>query len=97
MYLLVAARKRAKEAGVPFNLKHADIVIPSVCPVLGIPLLFKDPTRVASITLDRVIPELGYVRGNVCVISGKANRIKNDATLAELEAVVRYVRRETSK
>lgn len=38
-----------------------------------------------SPSIDKVIPELGYVRGNVWVISNKANRIKNNATLEELK------------
>jgi len=31
---------------------------------------------------------MGYVKGNVWVISHRANRIKNDATLLELEKLV---------
>lgn len=46
-----------------------------------------------SPTLDRMVPSLGYVRGNVTVISAHANRIKSDASLAELRRVLRYVER----
>ena len=42
--------------------------------------------------LDRKINELGYVRGNVFVISRRANRIKSDATALELEEIARYMR-----
>jgi hypothetical protein len=44
-----------------------------------------------SPSLDRIVPELGYVKGNVRVISDRANRIKRDATLEELRAIVKYV------
>lgn len=42
----------------------------------------------ASPTLDRIHPDIGYVPGNVMVISAKANRMKNNASLEELKALV---------
>jgi hypothetical protein len=85
--MLSAARKRARANGVPFDLDEADIVTPAKCPVLGIPLeraRGRRGPRDASPTLDRIQPSRGYVRGNVVVISWRANRIKNDASIAEL-------------
>jgi hypothetical protein len=38
---------------------------------------------------------LGYVRGNVTIISNRANRIKNDASLDEVRKVVSWL--ETKK
>ena len=35
-------------------------------------------------TLDKIIPKFGYVRGNVHVISFKANTMKSNGTLDEL-------------
>lgn len=92
--MLNGAKNRAKRRGVPFALTIEDIQIPEFCPVLGIPLahhvgetgFFPD-----SPSLDRIVPEKGYVRGNVRVISNRANRLKNDATAAELRAVLNYV------
>lgn len=49
-----------------------------------------------SPSLDRVIPELGYVPGNVIVISWRANNLKRDATIEELEAVIAYMRAPAS-
>jgi hypothetical protein len=91
--MLHAASYRAKGAG-PFNIVQADIVIPDVCPVLGIPLL-KGSGKPSdhSPSLDRVVAELGYTRGNVVVISHKANRMKSNATLPELEALVAWLRK----
>lgn len=88
--MLRHAKKRAEENGVPFNLTLDDIVIPEVCPIFGLTLTFGGGE--ARPTLDRVRPELGYVPGNVLVISGRANRIKSDATLTELEKLTEYMR-----
>ena len=94
--MLRAAKCRAKEKGVPFDLSESDITIPEVCPALGIPISIS-PGRATdnSPSLDRIIPALGYVRGNVRVISNRANRIKYDATLVELRAVVAYLEKAT--
>lgn len=87
------AKARARELGVPFNLDLDDIVIPEVCPALGTPLKISTNGQPSpnSPSLDRFIPELGYVQGNVEVISYRANSIKRDATLGEMQAVLRYL------
>lgn len=76
---------RAKNLGVPFNLEPNDIIIPALCPVLGIPLK-RNATRWQSDSpsVDRIIPKLGYVKGNILIVSNKANRIKSDATYLEI-------------
>ena len=90
-----AAKRRAKKTGVPFSITRKDIVIPDVCPVLGI-LLIKGGQRYStadSPSLDKIRPELGYVPGNVAVISHKANTIKSNATVEDLEAVVAWLKK----
>jgi hypothetical protein len=94
--MLQSAKTRAKRLGVPFTITAADLVVPDTCPVLGIPLDFSrhlsGPSD-SSPSLDRVIPTLGYVPGNVAVISMRANRIKSNFTAAELLAVGGWVSR----
>lgn len=95
--LLVSRTKyRAKKIGVPFDLVVEDIHIPERCPVLGIPLKHCIGPRGFSDyapSLDRIIPRFGYVRGNVRIVSARANRIRYNATPAELELVALDARR----
>lgn len=93
--MLYAARKRARLAKVPFNIDKDDIVIPEHCPVFGVPIISGvgwGGARTSSPSLDRIVPELGYTKGNVAVISHRANCIKSNATLPELEAVASWLR-----
>lgn len=87
------AKRRAKEQGVPFTITYDDIVFPEFCPVFGVKLE-RGAGRPGpnSPSLDRIIPELGYVPGNVCVISHRANTIKNNATISELQQVIEYIK-----
>jgi hypothetical protein len=93
--MLQNAKRRAAAFGIPFDLSLSDLVIPEVCPVLGI-LLQKGEGRScdASPSLDRIRPALGYVRGNVAIISQRANQIKNSATVGELLAVADWLERQ---
>lgn len=91
-----AARQRAKRFNLPINITVADIVIPATCPILGIPLIVGTQTPTDnSPSLDRLIPALGYVRGNIAVISFRANAIKNSASADELRAVADWLNRAT--
>lgn len=74
--LLERARERAARLGLPFNLRRCDVVVPPVCPVLGVPLATGSERSSGSPSLDRIRPVQGYVRGNVRVISDRANRLK---------------------
>jgi hypothetical protein len=95
-YLLKSAKRRAEQEGIPFHLTPADIRIPHVCPVLGITLAFNTGSIASSSpSIDRVVPHLGYVPGNIRVISARANRIKTNATPDELLAVARYAKEAT--
>ena len=90
--MVSAARARAQKAGVPFDLSPDDIVIPAVCPVLGIPLR-RGADRASAPSLARLVPARGYVRGNVIVVSMRANRLKSDATMDELETIADFYSR----
>ena len=99
--MLFNARYRARHKGLPFAITTADIIIPERCPVLGIPIMpafggTKRGGKDGSPSLDRIIPELGYVPGNIMVISHRANSLKRDSVdPAEHRAVADYIERET--
>ena len=96
--LWYASRERAKKLGLPHTIAIEDIHIPDVCPALGIPLRQGTVTdRSNSPSLDRIRPELGYVPGNIAVISYRANTIKQNATSEELLAVAAWVEKVTTK
>jgi hypothetical protein len=73
---------------MPFNITQEDVRIPAVCPALGIPLVVHRGVHGPdSPSVDRLIPKLGYVKGNVAVISYLANHIKLNATPDQLMRV----------
>jgi hypothetical protein len=89
--MLQEAKVRAKAKGIPFGISESDIPIPLACPVLGISLIVGGVTRSDfSPSIDRVDQTKGYVSGNVRVISWRANRLKNDASVDELRRLVAY-------
>ena len=95
---LTSLRGRAKAKGLPFNLTLEDLVIPEKCPVLDIPLIRnyeKGHSSHNSPSVDQIIPELGYVKGNVIVISVLANRIKQDATPEQIIKVGKFFEQKT--
>lgn len=80
-----ASRNSARSRGFNHNIEPSDIVIPTHCPILGIELKpGENARRSHSPSLDRIDNSRGYVKGNVWVISCKANTMKSDATPEEL-------------
>ena len=86
-YLLNVARQRCNRTGTEFCITEADLTMPTHCPLLGTPLDTYAESIDAHPSIDRINPELGYVPGNVWIISHRANRIKSNATFAELIAI----------
>jgi hypothetical protein len=82
--MLSGAKARAKENGLQFNIDLNDVIVPEICPVLGLKISIDGP-KDTSPSLDRIVPERGYTKGNVRVISWRANWIKNNATPDEIE------------
>jgi hypothetical protein len=93
--VLNSARSRAAAARVPFRLTLETLpAIPVVCPVLGILLQHTlDAPADNSPSLDRTVPALGYVPGNVVWMSWRANTLKSNGTLEEFAALVQYLTR----
>lgn len=81
--LFVSARQRAQRKNRPFTIVVEDIVIPDYCPLTGTTLVSHIGAGCGapdSPSLDCIIPALGYVPGNVWVISNQANVLKGGIT-----------------
>ena len=98
------ARRRARLDNLPFNLtiEYLKNIKTDNCPVFGFPLAWdrigkgsKNNNKTPS--LDRIIPEYGYIIGNVAYISNLANKIKQDATEVELFAVANWLHKERKR
>ena len=92
-----SARYRAEKKILPFNLTQQDIadVWPKddYCPALRIPLRVRPGSKIPtnnSPNLDRIIPRLGYVKGNIAVVSKLANSIMSSARPSEVIKVGKW-------
>lgn len=84
--LLYSTKARAKDKGLEFSLVLEDIVIPEVCPYLGVTItnILKKGKVETNPSIDRIDPSMGYTKDNIQVISELANRMKNSATKEQL-------------
>lgn len=92
--MLRSAKHRAKRQGVPFDIELEDLVIPEYCPVLGLKLecnAGEGSAKQNSPSLDKIIPSLGYVKGNIQIISNLANVMKHDASPEQLVNFAEWV------
>lgn len=94
---LSSIKRRAVKNNIPFDITIDDLLpFPEVCPVLNIPLSYtinKGRATANSPSIDRIIPKLGYVKGNVHIISNRANIIKHNASIEELVMLANYFKR----
>ena len=95
------ARQRAESKGLAFNIDRDYVrsIVSSHCPIFGTPLAWSAARNNGGMalpnspSLDRIDPSKGYVKGNVWIISNRANAIKNDASHEELKLVTEAVGR----
>ena len=97
--MLNRSRRRAKQRALEHNITLEDIIIPEYCPVLGIKIeknigkAYKNG-QPNSPSIDRIENSKGYIKGNIMIISHRANSLKNDATIEELEKVLAYMKEQ---
>ena len=88
-FLLESSKYRARKKGLINTLILNDIIIPKNCPVLGIPIFInKEKQGDNSPSIDRIDNTRGYTSDNIIIISWKANNIKGNASIKELEKIV---------
>ena len=92
--MVTRAKNRAIEKGVAFNITREDIEFTNICPLLGIQLNWEGGPRDKNTpSLDRIIPEKGYVKGNVRIISNLANMMKSYANNEELKTFAKNIQK----
>ena len=82
------AKIRASLRGLEFTIEAEDVEVPDVCPIFNVTMV--ENTNTAP-SLDRIDSSKGYVKGNIAVISRRANVIKNDGTASEHMAIAAYM------
>ena len=73
------------------DISIEDVKIPEKCPVLGILLVFSLNKRTNNTpSIDRIDSSKGYIKGNVIVVSWRANMLKNNGTWQEHQQIADY-------
>ena len=88
------AKKRSESKGIEFNIELSDIKIPDTCPVFNFKFEIssgKGPSD-KSPSLDRIDVSKGYIKGNIQVISFKANRMKSDCNVYDVEKLLCFMK-----
>ena len=89
------AKRRAVDYSVPFklDLDYLMSIFPDdyICPILGIKMEWNCDRKFAP-SLDKIDHDKGYIYGNVAWISLHANRLKDNASIEQLEAVLDYMK-----
>lgn len=89
--MLQTAKRRARERGLDFNITSEDLKLPEICPALGVPIkVTRGKATPFSPSLDRVDNTKGYIKGNVVIVSYRANTVKNDASIEELRKILKF-------
>jgi len=90
--LFLKAKNRARKYSRDFNIELSDIILTASCPVLLTPYDLTGKNRWLSPSLDRIDNSKGYVKGNIIVISYRANSLKKDGTLEEFEKILSFLK-----
>ena len=91
-----ALKCRCKKASIPYDLSAEYMLslvpLDGICPAIGIPIIFGGHLTRNSPSVDRIVPSEGYVRGNIRIISFKANAMKQDCSdPAEMRRLADYI------
>lgn len=86
------AKVRSEKLGIPFDITVKDLDVPDVCPIFGTPLVWTNKLSNDTPSMDRLVPSKGYVKGNVTFISMRANRLKSDASVEDLEKILQWMK-----
>jgi hypothetical protein len=88
--MLKSRRDDARRKNIPFDITINDVQISIRCPVLDIPLFFSETRTNNTPSIDRKNNSEGYTKDNVVVCSWRANMLKKDATIRELQQLADF-------
>ena len=95
--ILAAIKKKCKLKNIKYEIDrdYLKSIMPKnmICPVMGVKMTIGNKLHRYSPTIDRIVPEKGYVAGNIIVISKIANSIKTDATIDQIESVYKFYKK----
>lgn len=86
------SRSRAKERNFEHDIEIEDFEYHTHCPILNIAYTYLEGSMSAP-SLDRVDTTKGYVKGNVKIISRRANSLKSDASISDIEKLLKYMKK----
>lgn len=94
-HLTMAAKRRAIKKQLPFDIDEDYIKsiwqLDNICPITNIKY-WEDNNNFNSPSIDRIDNNKGYTKDNVRIISVKANFIKSNYSLDELEKIIKGFR-----
>lgn len=97
--MLTKSKSRARAKGLEHNLTLDYIKsiwpVDNRCPVLGTEFVSSADNMMTCASLDRIDNTRGYIEGNVAVISWRANSLKSNANIGDIEAIIRYIKENT--
>lgn len=88
-------KNKANRRNIPFEINYEDVIWNTHCPVFGCKLVYDNLGNPISesASFDKIDPKLGYVKGNVIIISFRANWLKQDSTIDQIEKILSYMKR----
>ncbi|MDC1169271.1 hypothetical protein OAT14_02405, partial [Candidatus Pelagibacter ubique] len=102
--MLSNSRIRAKRKGIlhTINTEYLELIWPkdNRCPVLGnlFEMGYKNgKSKNLSPSLDRIVPKKGYIPGNLVIVSDIVNRLKSDASLEDMEKILKFYTNKINK
>lgn len=99
-----AVKTRARNGNMPFNLEVQDLIDlydkqKGLCYYTKIPMKMgstnfkeKGMTELDVLSLDKIDPKLGYIKGNVVYCCSAINKLKGNATVQELNYFIEQLR-----
>jgi hypothetical protein len=91
----IIRRSKNKKIKCDLDMEYMINIFPAdyICPALGIKM-FWGGNSMSSPSVDRILPDFGYVKGNVAWISGRANTKKLSRTPEVLRKMADWIEAE---